>query len=525
MGGPVAAVRRYDDIIVGAGTSGIPLAVRLSEDSARQVALVEAGPDYPTAEHTPKDLLSGNSMSLVQHNWRFAAEILGGREVSFPQGRVVGGSSAIGNTVCIRGMPGDYDEWAAAGNSAWSWKYTLLYFRMLEDDLDFGGEFHGKGGPVPIRRFRPDELVPVQQSFYDACLEAGFPLCEDHNHPESTGVGPMPSNRSRTDVTTRVSTATAYLPLARTRENFTIVPDTVVNRVLIENGRAYGVEVLSGSAVHELRGRRVILAAGAVSSPAILIRSGIGPADHLRRLGIDVKADLPGVGAGLVDQPRVGVFMTPKPGEENYGLPTSQVVMRTTSATAGECNDMYYAMVSHFDLTYQFSGLRSFAEEPRVISVMAVVRRPHARGRVTVRSTDPCEAPRISLNYLDNEHDYRIMAEGVRNCWELMHSPKIRDRGERLVMLDESNIDSEDAIRDYIKISAESAYNPVGTARMGPSADQRTVVDQRCRVHSVEGLYVADASIMPFMVRGNTKLTVIMIGERVAAQLRGELSD
>jgi choline dehydrogenase len=516
----MSTVKRYDDIVVGAGSSGVPLAARLSEDSARQVALVEAGPDYSTPEHTPSDLLNGNSMSLVRHNWGFDADIVAGREVKFPQGRVVGGSSAVGNTVCIRGMPGDYDEWAAAGNPAWSWEHILPYFCKLEDDLDFDGEFHGRGGPIPIRRFRSDELITVQQLFYDACLDAGFSPCEDHNHPESTGVGPMPSNRR--DATTRVSTATAYLPPARARENLTIVPDTVVSRVLIESGRACGVELVSESTVHELRGRRVILAAGAVGSPAILMRSGIGPADDLRRLGIDVRSDLPGVGAGLTDQPRVGVFLTPREGAENHGLPTSQIVMRTTSATAAERNDMYYAMVSHFDLRHQFPGLRPFADGPRVFSVMAVVRRPHARGRVTVASTDPRKAPHIDLNYLDNEHDYRILAEGVRNCWTLAHSPKIRDRGERLVMLDESNIDSEDVMRDYIKISVESAYNAVGTARMGPSTDHSSVVDQRCAVHGLEGLYVADSSIMPSMVRGNTKLTVIMIGERVAAQLRSE---
>jgi len=266
----------------------------------------------------------------------------------------------------------------------------------------------------------------------------------------------------------------------------------------------------------------VILAAGVVGSPAILIRSGFGPADDLRRLGMDVRADLPGVGAGLVDQPRVGVFMTPKPGEENFGLPTSQIVMRTTSATTGDFNDLYYAMVSHFDLTYQFPGLRPFADGPRVFSVMAVVRSARSRGRVTVTSADPREAPNIDLKFLDNEHDYRILAEGVRTCWELAHAPKIHYRGERFVMLDDSNIDSEDVVRDYIKISVESAYNAVGTARMGPSTDHGSVVDQRCAVHDVEGLYVADASVMPFMVRGNTKLTVVMIGERVAAQLRGE---
>jgi choline dehydrogenase len=217
----------------------------------------------------------------------------------------------------------------------------------------------------------------------------------------------------------------------------------------------------------------------------------------------------------------VGAFLTPKPGEENYDLPTSQIVMRTTSATAGERNDMYYAMVSYFDLRYQFSGLRRFAEVPRVVSVMGVVRKPQARGSITLRSTDPREAPHIDLNYLGNEHDYRILAESVRVCWEIINSPKIRDRGKRLVMLDESNIDSEDFVRDYIKISVESIYNPVGTARMGSSTDHRSVVDQHCIVHGIDGLYIADASIMPVMVRGNTKLTAIMIGERVSAQLRG----
>lgn len=508
----------FDDIVIGAGASGIPLAVRLADDTARRVALVEAGPDYAKVEDTPSDLLDGRTMSLVQHNWRFDAAIVAGRTVAFPQGRVVGGSTAIGNTVSIRGMPGDYDEWAAAGNPAWSWQHTLPFFRTLEDDLDFGGAFHGSSGPIPIRRFRPAEVIPVQQAFFDACLDAGFPLCEDHNDPDSTGVGPMPSNRC--DATTRISTATAYLPLVRKRENFTVVADAVVNRVLIEDGRAVGVELSLGSTTCALRARRVILAAGAVGSPAILLRSGIGPADDLRRLRIEPHADLPAVGAGLVDQPRVGVFLPPRPGEENIGLPTSQIVMRTTSATAGERNDVYYAMVSRFDLTRQFSGLRPFAEKPDVFSVMAVARRPHARGRVTLESTDPRQAPRIELNYLDNEHDYQLLAEGVRNCWELAHAAKIRDRGERFILLDESNIDREEVMREYIRISVESTYNPVGTVRMGPASDHDSVVGQDCAVHGVDGLYVADASIIPFMVRGNTKLTTIMIGERAAALLR-----
>jgi choline dehydrogenase len=515
----MSAVDVYDDIVVGAGACGIPLAVRLSADPARRVALIEAGPDYATPEQTPRDLVDGNKMSLALHNWRWQADIQPDRRVAFPQGRVTGGSTSIGNTVCIRGMPGDYDDWAAAGNPAWSWEETLPYFRRLEHDLDFGGDYHGTRGPVPIRRVRTDELVPVQQSFLEACLKSGHESCPDHNDPHSTGVGPMPSNRRSPQE--RVSTAGAYLPAVRGRENLTIVPDAVVGRVLFENGRACGVELLTGSSATALRGRRVILAAGAVSSPAILLRSGIGPAEDVRRLGLDVRADLPGVGAGLLDQPRVGVFLTPRPGEENFDLPTSQIVTRSTSQTDGRLNDMYYAMVSHFDLNYQFPGLLPYAAGPRVLSVMAVIRQAAARGRVTVASTDPREAPLIDLNFLGNDHDHAILAEGVRTCWQLAHAPGIRERGTDTVGLDESTVEDDEAVREYVRISVESAYNPAGTARMGPAEDEGTVVDQCGAVHGIEGLHVADASVMPTMVRGNSKLTAIMIGERMAALLGG----
>lgn len=508
----------FDDIIVGAGSAGAPLAARLSEDPRRRVALIEAGPDYPTTASTPHDLLDGNVMSLADHDWRLGAQIAAGREIRFPQGKVAGGCSAVGNTVAIRGMPGDYDEWAAAGNPEWSWEKTLPYFRALEDDLDFDGEFHGRGGPTPIRRWRSDELTPVQQTFYDACLAAGFPRADDHNHPDSTGVGPIPSNRR--DALRRVSTATAYLAQARGRENLTIIAGALVNRALVRDGKAYGVELLTGSTTQELRAGRVILAAGAIGSPTILMRSGIGPVDELRRLAIHPQACLPGVGTGLVDQPRTGVFMVPKPGAENYGAATGQIVLRTAATGSEQKNDMYYAMVNHFDLGRQLPHLRQAAGADRVFGVMAIARRPRSRGNVTLASTDPRVAPRINLNYLSDERDYTLLANGVRACWEIAQAPGIRDKGERTVMLDDSTIDSDEALHTYVRLSVDSAYNPVGTARMGSEDDPGAVVDQRCAVHGVEGLYVADASVMPSMVRANTNLTVVMIGERVAAMLR-----
>lgn len=507
-----------DDLIVGAGSAGAALAGRLSEDPGRRVVLIEAGPHYPTDAVTPENLLDANTMSLAQHGWGFSAQATRDRRIMVPQGKVTGGSTAVGNTVAIRGTPQDYDDWAADGNPLWSWEHVFPHLRNLEDDLDFGHrDYHGTGGPVPIRRWRPEELTPVQQAFFDECLAAGHPYVEDHNHPDSTGVGPIPSNRR--DPRIRVSTAMSYLWPAQSRENLTILADTTVDRVVFEGTRAVGVVAsVAGGSYETIRARRVILSAGALASPAILLRSGIGPAEHLRSLGISVHTDLPAVGAGLTDQPRIGVFMTPTPGNENEGKSTGQIVLRTT---ADRFNDLYYAMVNRFDLTHHFPELRKVAGARTVFGVMVVFRREHSRGRVTLASADPASAPAVDLNYLSDERDYALFADGVRGCFELMQSPKILDKGEQIVGLDERVLTDEEAMRGYVESAVDTAFNPVGTARMGPAGDPDSVVDQHCAVYGVDGLHVADASVMPSMVCANTNLTVVMIGERLAALLRG----
>jgi choline dehydrogenase len=508
----------YDYIVVGAGSAGVPLAARLSADPATEVALVEAGPDYPTAAETPADLLDGNEMSLVEHDWGFSAGLLPSRPTRYFQGKVAGGSSAVGNTIALRGIPDDFEEWAAAGNPEWSWPKVLPHFVALENDLDFGGICHGHDGPIPIRRWRSEELTPVQQSFLDGCLAAGFPYTEDHNHPASTGVGPAPSTRWNTRV--RTSTASGYLRAdVRARENLTIIAGAVVDRVLFDGDAASGVEVLVGGVARKLGARRVILSAGAVNTPAVLLRSGIGPADELRRHGIDVRVELPGVGGNLAEQARTGVFMVPKPGAENFGKSVGQIVTRTAGTGTGRTNDMYYAMVNHFNLAVQFPHLRDAAEAGRVTCLLAVAREPSSRGRVTLASSDPRTAPVIDLNFLANEEDHRLLADALRVVWELAQSPKIRDQAERIVLLDDATFDSEEAVRNYVMGSVDPAYNPAGTARMGPAGDPLSVVDQRCAVHGTEGLYVADASVLPKQVRANINLTVIMLGERVAELL------
>ncbi|MFE7563342.1 GMC family oxidoreductase [Kitasatospora sp. NPDC057500] len=516
----------FDDIVVGAGTAGAVVAARLSEDGTRRVALIEAGPHYPTREQTPGDLLNGNAMSLAEHGWGLSARLTADRRTAFPQGKVTGGSSAVGNTVMIRATPADLDEWAALGNPAWSWDEALPRLRAIEDDLDFGAEpHHGTGGPVPIRRWRPEELTAVQRLFLDGCLEAGHPHAADHNHPLSTGVGPIPSNRR--DARERVSTAMAYLWPAAGRPNLTILPDTLADRVLIDgDGAARGVRVLTGGAARDLTARRIVLAAGAIGSPAVLLRSGVGPAGHLADLGIPVRADLPGVGEGLLDQPRIGVFLTPRPGAADRSASTGQIVLRTTAPApaggAGRFNDMYYAMVNHFDLAHHFPRLRRAAGADGVFGVMAVVRRPYSRGRITLASADPRTAPLIDLGYLTDPRDHGLFAEAVRTCWRLANSAGIGAHAEKVVALDERTVHDDEFLREYVGTTVDTAFNPAGTLRMGPDGDPGAVVDQFGAVRGVAGLYAADASVMPSMVCANPALTTVLIGERIAEALRGD---
>jgi choline dehydrogenase len=510
----------YDDIIVGGGSAGAVVAARLSEEPARRVLLLDAGPDYATLESTPDDLQDCWRMSLREHDWGLAAEAVPGRVIPYPRGRVVGGSSAVNATIALRGVPADYDEWAALGNDAWSWAKVLPHFRRLEDDAEGTEELHGRGGPIAIRRWRRDELIPTQRAFFEVCRRLGFPEVADHNHPQASGIGPFPQNR-RDRV--RLSTAIAYLLPARQRPNLTIRPQCLVRRVLFDGRRTLGVEVGPGAEPERVLGRRITLAAGAIGSPAILMRSGIGPRATLLDLGIEPLVDLPGVGAGLMDHPVTRLLLVPRPGSCDLETPLAQMVLRYTAPGSAEYNDMQLVMFSHVDVA-GIGGPQAVETfgTPLAIGLPVALERPLARGRVSLAGTEPGVPPVIKLNFAADPEDLRRLVEGVRLAWQVAHQPEIARHTDHVALLTEDAISSDDALATYVRATVSTQFHPCGTVRMGPADDAMAVIDQHCRLRAVENLRVVDASVMPTIPRANINLTCIMIGEHVSDWMRDE---
>lgn len=531
-----SAEKRFTYVIVGAGSAGCVLANRLSEDPANSVCLIEAGP----ADRNPLIHVPLGVMRLINHprlNWNFTTtpqRHAADRKIAVPRGKTLGGSSSINGMVYTRGQPSDYDDWASLGNPGWSFREVLPYFRRSENNRDFRDSiYHGTEGPVRVGFL--DQYNPLSEIFFQAGEALQYRRNEDFCGETHEGFGRRQASIARGR---RSSTSTAYLEPARRRPNLEILTGALARRVVVEDGRATGVEIEIGGEVRVVRtDREVILSAGAIGSPHLLLLSGIGDGDDLRAMGIDVKRHLPGVGRNLQDHIAAAVQYT-SPTTVPYGLSWKSLPWLAWNVVSYPFTGR--GLLAN-NILHSGAFIRSLPslERPDVqlilvpairdkkgrmgrgfgFGILSVLLRPKSTGRVFLQSADPKIAPGIDPDFLAESDDVETIVRGLRIARRLVETePFAPYRGAEIDPGRE--VESADGMAAYVREKSHTAYHPVGTCTMGPGKE--AVVDAELKVHGIAGLRVADASIMPTLIGGNTNGPAIMVGEKAADIILGK---
>jgi choline dehydrogenase len=524
----------FDYIIVGAGSAGCVLAHRLTEESSCRVLLIEAG----GADTFPLSRVPGAYPQLqdTHYDWGYRTvpqRHLHGRRIFQPRGKVLGGSSAINYMVYIRGNRGDYDRWRDLGNDGWGYEQVLPHFIRMESNQRIQDAYHGSAGPITVSDH--SERSPLSGIFLEAAQEIGIPINSDFNGEVQEGCGYYQLTCRNNE---RCSAADGYLFPILDRPNLKIVTGAHATRILIQNGRATGVEYLSPTQGlgREYAAAEVLLCAGAINSPQLLMLSGVGPADELNKLGIEVKLDLPGVGRNLQDHlashtrcvTKVTQSFFSRPDAERLAAMQEWETRRTGPLTS---NFLEAGCFLHVDADDAFPNLQHFIRpmitpdypegpmpQRHGLTLSSYVARPKSVGRISLAAVNPLDKPRIDPNYLDDPYDVRAMVAGIRWNRRILAARAFADvLGEELTPGIVAQSDEE--IVEYVRKTASTTWHPVGTCKMG--VDAMAVVDSSLRVRGLESLRVVDASIMPTMVSGNTNAPTMMIAEKASDLIRG----
>src|SRR5215475_6368538 len=522
---------QYDVVIIGGGAAGSVLASRLAANPHISVLLLEAGSDYPDPAHLPDEIKFGHTRYAEaqdsEHNWALRGTITEEQgEIHVAQGKVIGGGSSINGQAMQRGFPEDFDSWAALGNDEWSYAKILPYFIKSEHDLDILDDCHGTDGPMPVRRRQTGPWPDIQKAFHAACIQAGFGTTADTNGLHPAGLGVAPSNNLDG---MRMSAAITHLNPQRHRLNLTVRGRVFVRKILFKGLQAVGVEAESGGEVFQVEADRVVLSAGAIKSPHLLMLSGIGPKDQLQPFGIPTVQHLPGVGQHLWNHLSAQMTFKVKDGISLAAAADAvHFSLHYTSHGSRATNDMVLRTSPVVDQRQErVPGLRTkylTGDVPpdRVARISCTLGLPDGSGYVRLASADPTVQPSFHYRYLQHPNDRRRVRDGLRFAVRLLESPAYKDVAESRIHPTEAILADDDALDLWIRQTVGTARHVSGTCRMGPDADPMAVVDQYCRVKGVQGLWVVDASVMPRIPRsGGAHATVVMIGERVVEWIAG----